>query len=243
MSTSLATISQCRTSRRGRIHSASTRGLAARGSPDAVFRTLAGLAPAQRLAAVNRLITLLHRRWAIPVLAEFHAKGGGAGKPIYTGGGGARFITLIKRLRLGRDSLTATLDHLIEHDYLMRNPGYGHPMRPEYLLAEDGYAIVAACMRLMKTLRTMDIEGVTLKKWSLPVLFALGCSLDRFGELKSTMPRITARALTLTLKDLARAELVVREVTAGYPPGSRYRLTRRSRRLLTLIAELSCLKA
>src|SRR5262245_47973361 len=91
---------------------------------------------------LDRLTVLFHRRWSVPILAELHR---GDSHP-----GGSKFITLLNRLRISRDSLTATLGHLMHHDLVMRNPGYGHPMRPEYLLAEAGYDIAPGCVRLMK---------------------------------------------------------------------------------------------
>jgi DNA-binding HxlR family transcriptional regulator len=188
--------------------------------------------PAHQLpAALQRLATLLHRRWSVPVLAELQR---GDSLP-----GGAKFISLVNRLAISRDSLKQTLDHLISLDYILRNPGVGHPMRPEYILAEDGYAIAPTCQLLMRLLERRKAIDLAFRKWSLPVIFAIGQGVHRFSELRDALPEITARALTLALKDLVNAGLVTRHVTEGYPPGSHYDLTAASRRLLPLLRAIA----
>ena len=109
-----------------------------------------------------------------------------------------------------------------------RNPGYGHPLRPEYLLTPVGARIASHCAPVLDGLRDADAEGVGLKKWSLAVVLALaGKRWRRFSELREELAGITARALTMTLKDLAAAGLVERTVTDVYPLATAYRLTPR----------------
>lgn len=182
-----------------------------------------------------RLALLFHRRWAPPLLAEL-LRG-------ETGAGGARFITLANRLKrvnngreISRESLKATLDFLIRHDYVMRNPGYGHAMRPEYLLAEAGYQIAPHCQALLTKLQTMRMPLLAQRKWTLPAVFAIGQGIGRFGELKAILPRITARALTLTLKQLIEAGAIDREIVNRYPPSTNYRLMASMRSLLPILA-------
>ena len=73
----------------------------------------------------ERLAQLFHHRWAVPVLAELHRTSG------------SRFVTLHRRLGIGRESLRRTLASLAEQDLVARNPGYGHPLRPEYVLTPN----------------------------------------------------------------------------------------------------------
>ena len=68
------------------------------------------------------LPALLHHRWAVPILAVLHREKG------------AKFVTLGSRLGVSRDSLRRSLDRLTQQRLVRRNPGYGHPMRPEYVL-------------------------------------------------------------------------------------------------------------
>src|SRR5215213_11761735 len=76
------------------------------------------------------LIALFHHRWAPPALAELARRDG------------VRFVELQNRLGVGRESLRRALDALLELGYARRNPGYGHPLRPEYLVTEPGAAAV-----------------------------------------------------------------------------------------------------
>ena len=168
-------------------------------------------------------VVLFHYRWSVPVLAELHR------------GRGAKFVTLVYRLGISRDSLRRTLAGLIEQGWVRRNPGHGHPLRPEYVLTKAGTRIAPWCARTMKVLRALGIEDLALRKWSIPVAFALGAGRERFSEIKDFLPTSTARALVQTLRDLQTAGLVTRVVSNEYPPATYYRLTSRGRRLAPLM--------
>ena len=172
------------------------------------------------------LVRLVHLRWAIPVLALLVE--GTTGVP-GSRGGGAKFVTLTHRAGVGPESLRRTLEALIGAGWVQRNPGYGHPMRPEYVLAPRGVKLARAAERVMTVLDRLGVAGTGLRKWSLPVTLALGPSPARFGELQETLPGITPRALALALKELEAAGLVEREVGEAYPPRPRYGLSARGR--------------
>lgn len=176
-----------------------------------------------RTQDIHRLIALFHHRWTVPVLAELQR------------GSGAKFVTLVKRLGISRDSLRRTLAALIHHRWVTRNPGHGHPLRPEYVLTRTGARIAPWCARTIKLLRALGIEDVALRKWSIPVAFALGRGRERFSEIKDFLSTSTARALTQSLKELQSAGLVERVVSDEYPPATYYRLTSRGRRLAPLL--------
>jgi len=159
------------------------------------------------------LADLLHHRSTVPVLAELHRSSG------------AKYVTLQKRLGVGRDSLRRTLGHLIGSGLVRRNPGYGHPMRPEYLLTETGNSLAAACVPLLARLRAGDAVDLGLRKWSLPIILALGEGSSRFSELRQTLPGASPRAMTMALSDLENAGLVDRRVVDQRPPRTEYRLT------------------
>ena len=90
----------------------------------------------------------------------------------------------------------------------------------------------------MTVLRSLEMEDVGLKKWSMPVVLALHVGRVRFSELRKTLPDATARALALTLKTLQNAGLVERVVLDDYPPSTHYELTRQGRRLSTVLDSL-----
>lgn len=176
---------------------------------------------------MSTLVALFHNRWAVPVLAELHRQRG------------SRFVTLARTLGLSRESLRRTLGALIDAGFVGRNPGYGHPLRPEYVLTSAGDPLAAACRPLVETLRRRNLEEVALKKWSMPVVLALAEEAKRFSELRETLEGISPRALALALKDLEAAGLVDRRVTDDYPPATVYRLTSGGRPLVRLLAQIA----
>ena len=145
---------------------------------------------AKLIPDLEPLIALTHHRWAIPILAELHRDHG------------AKFVTLVHRLGISKDALSRTLEALIDAGWVSRNPGYGHPLRPEYILTTAGKAIGPHALKLMTLLHELEASDTALKKWTLPVLKAVHHGIERFSSLKTTMPNLSPRALTLTIKDL-----------------------------------------
>ncbi len=139
------------------------------------------------------------------------------------GRGGGRLVTLGSRTGASREALRQTLGSLIADGLVLRNPGYGHPLRPEYVLTEPGRLVAPAAARVLETLQAAGLESVGLKKWTLPVLARLAPE-RRFSELRHEL-RLSPRALTLALKDLEAAGLAERLVTTGRPPATIYRPT------------------
>ena len=168
---------------------------------------------------MSTLVALFHNRWSVPILAELHRQRG------------SRFVTLSRTLGMSRESLRRTLAALIDNGLVGRNPGYGHPLRPEYVLTRAGERTAAACGPLVELLRSRGLEEVGLKKWSMPVAYALSGEPRRFSELRDSLEGISPRALTLALKELEAAGLVERRVTDDYPPSTLYRLSREGRSL------------
>jgi DNA-binding HxlR family transcriptional regulator len=173
------------------------------------------------------LIALFHHKWAVPTLAALKALGGGA-----------KFVTLHRKLGVGRESMKRTLEALGAMGLVMRNPGYGHPMRPEYVLTAKGKALAPACARLWKALEKFGAQQVALKKWALPALGALGKSGERFGEIGTALGAVTPRALAQILKDLQAAGMVERRLRDGTPPYAEYRPTKAGRKLGKRVAML-----
>ena len=165
------------------------------------------------------LQNLFHHRWALPVLAELHRLRG------------AKFVTLVNRLGANRATLRKTLDSLVAHGWVARNPGYGHPMRPEYVLTERGAAIAPACVRLLERAESLGCLAAATRKWPMPVLAATLAGATRFAEIRQSLPALTARALSLALTELQDAGLLERTIEPGHPPRTRYRCARPARTL------------
>lgn len=178
-------------------------------------------------AALNRLIELVHHRWNIPVVAELHRRSG------------AKFITLANALDVGRGSLSTSLRDLIDQGWVMRNPGYGHPLRPEYLLTPAGKSIGEQCSALLRLVGDADQSDLAFRKWTLPLIAAIGSDMRRFNELRSVLgDEVTPRAVTLGLKTLLSGGWAERSLINDYPPAAGYSLTPRGRRVLDCLPKL-----
>ena len=149
---------------------------------------------------------------------------------------GSRVAALTGRLGVGRESLRRTLVALQSEGLVERNPGYGHPLRPEYLLTARGREVAPAARAALDAAR--GHEELALKKWSLPVLAELDRP-RRFSELRAALPGAGPRALTLALKDLGAAGLVDRTVTDSFPPSVVYEATAAGRPLVVAARALA----
>lgn len=166
-------------------------------------------------ASLGALVALGQHRWMLPLLAELRRCGGG------------RFAELRHRLGLPRDSLVRTIDVAIAVGWVRRNPGHGHPLRPEVILTAAGAELADIALRLSESLSAQGLAPSALSRWSLPLIHALSSGRERFNEIARTLPGATPRALSQALQKLVANDLVGRSVEAGYPPTSRYRLTER----------------
>ena len=121
--------------------------------------------------STEELIELFHHRWAAPALALLGERGG------------ARFVELQRRLDVGRESLRRALDALVESGLARRNEGYGHPLRPEYVLTAKGRTATPVAAGVVAA----GDPDALLRKWSVPVLAELG-EERRFSELRAASP-------------------------------------------------------
>lgn len=174
----------------------------------------------------NRLVDLFHHRWTVPLLGELHRTSG------------AKMVTLVHRLGVNRGALRQTLDAAMRRGWVVRNPGYGHPLRPEFILTKSGANIATDCLELVGLMKSRKLEGVILRKWSAAVLHAVAVGRSRFSELKATLPGITDRALALTLKRLHAAELLRRHVRDAFPPATEYLCVAAARPLVQILGRL-----
>jgi DNA-binding HxlR family transcriptional regulator len=164
------------------------------------------------------------RRWSVPALAALAAEGGGA-----------RFILLLNRIGCARSALVGTLEHLTATGCIARNPGHGHPLRPEYLLTTKGAAIASQAREIEVVSAKLGLEPQMFQRWTLPLAFELRASARRFTQLKTELVPATPRALSLTLKQMIGHDLVSRAVVDDFPPAPLYGLTRRGRELARAI--------
>ncbi len=81
----------------------------------------------------------------------------------------------------------------------------------------------------------MDRIGGT---WKMPILWRLRDKTMRYGELKKTMPKVTHKMLTSSLRELEEDGFIHREVYAVVPPKVEYSLTIRGKNTIPVIGDL-----
>lgn len=81
----------------------------------------------------------------------------------------------------------------------------------------------------------MDRIGGT---WKMPILWRLRDKTLRYGELKKTMPKVTHKMLTSSLRELEEEGFIHREVYAVVPPKVEYSLTERGRGTIPVIVNI-----
>jgi DNA-binding HxlR family transcriptional regulator len=165
------------------------------------------------------LCALGQNRWSVPLMA------------LLSETGGSRFVVMLNRLGIARESLTRTLGVLMELGWVMRNPGHGHPLRPEYILTPKGAEVAQACLAIVEAQGQLGLTPTDFTRWSLPAIWLIASGQNRFNGIERALPGVNPRALTQSLKAMVAAELIERVVIAGYPPVTNYALTERGREL------------
>ena len=127
--------------------------------------------------------------------------------------------------------LAGVLDQLVGKGWLTRNPGHGHPLRPEYVLTEAGRPVGAWCERVMEERRNLGLDGKDQGRWALPLIGRLDRRWARFSWLEAQLSPISPRSLSLGLKQLLEVRLVERRLEDDFPPKPLYGLTGRGQRL------------
>lgn len=140
---------------------------------------------------------LFQHRWHVRAIARLHELNG------------ARFVELKHALDVNAESLSRCLEKLISQGLVERNPGYGHPLRPEYLLTKSGGALGPHCGRFVRSVDSLAAASVVYRKWSVPILVSMHEGCERFSDLRHEL-KISPRALTQALSRLCCAELARR---------------------------------
>lgn len=174
------------------------------------------------------LVRLCHHRHAAPVAAEIARRDG------------CRFVELQSALGLSPASLRNALEAAIALGLAGRNPGYGHPLRPEYVPTATGLLLAGPWLALWRAVESSDATELAGRKWTLPVIDAIAAGHQRFAQIGAALCGVTPRALAVTLRDLVEAGLVQRRIESSFPPAPIYTVTASGRRItrrLVLLGE------
>ncbi|RED52376.1 HxlR family transcriptional regulator [Aestuariispira insulae] len=135
---------------------------------------------------INLLVNITARAWSLKILALLHE-----GVP-------GRQAPLLAATGAGRSAFAASLDHLAGLGLLERNPGHGHPLRPEFRLTAQGLAVAPYASAILSQLDGEEDFALIRKSWTVPVL-ALITRPRHFTEIRTGLGAITDRALSQSL--------------------------------------------
>ena len=156
------------------------------------------------------LVKLCSRAWSLPALAAI-----AQGVP-------ARVSPLAAALGSGRTAMGSAVAQLVELGLLETNPGFGHPLRPEFRLTPSGQGLARWAMELDALVDSDEDWTVLRGKWSLAVLRDL-TEERRYSDLRMRLVPVTDRALTQCLRKLSARKWIERRVSVtSAPPVVRY---------------------
>ncbi len=145
------------------------------------------------------LVNLTSKAWSLKILALLHS-----GTP-------GRQASLIAATNASRSAFASSLNHLIELGLLEKNPGHGHPLRPEFRLTRTGVTAAAIASRILEIAPGTDAFAIIKRSWVVPIL-AVTNSPKRFSVIKSGLGAITDRALSKSLCVLENQAWLKREI-------------------------------
>lgn len=158
---------------------------------------------------IESFVNITSRAWALPILSNMHAGIAGRQAPLLVATGASR------------TAFAQSMDHLITMGLVERNPGYGHPLRPEFRLTPLGITAAEIANKIQNVSADQD-QDLLRRSWTLPVLTSLHSS-SHFNDIKRRLPRITDRALSQSLKSMEVRSWVRRSVDeTARPPKSIY---------------------
>ncbi len=159
---------------------------------------------------INLIVKITTRAWSLRILALLDQ-----GVP-------GRQAALLQATKAGRTAFAQSLHHLIDLGLLERNPGHGHPLRPEYRLTPNGIEAAAMAHRVLCAVPDEQDAPLLRRAWTLPVL-TVSPEPRSFTQIKTALPAITDRALSQTFKQLQGYGWLMRHVdTAAHPPRATY---------------------
>ena len=143
---------------------------------------------------------LFKYKWLVPVIAQIHLQNGG------------RFVSIYKEQGMSRSMLTSTLKHLINYGLIIKNPGYGHPLRPEFILTPLGKQFAPFCVEFMELTKNQNLSFVLQNRWAAPIIFKTGTTQARFNHYKKSLKPITSKALSESLNFLVANNFINKKI-------------------------------
>ena len=154
---------------------------------------------------ISTLVKVTSRAWSLNILASMHA-----GTP-------GRQALLLSASGAGRTAFGQSLGHLVDLGLLERNPGHGHPLRPEYRLTQTGAEVARIADKIKQAARQPDERVLVRRSWTIPVL-VVSQEPRYFTDIKAALGSITDRALSQSLMKLQAQHWLRREIDLDIRP-------------------------
>ena len=160
--------------------------------------------------SIKTIVKITSRAWSLEILAMMHS-----GVP-------GRQATLLSSIGANRAAFAKSLAHLVNHGLLERNPGHGHPLRPEYRLTLEGTKLAKLAGNIVDIVPGDQEFAILRRTWPLPIL-TVAHTPRRFTEIRSELFSITDRALSKSLDQLQEVKWLRREIDIeARPPRPSY---------------------
>lgn len=153
----------------------------------------------------HQIVNLCSRAWSLTALSLMARGVNGRVSPLAAAAG------------CGRTSMGASVDHLVILGLLEKNPGHGHPLRPEYRLTEGGIHVAEWALGLSTLVKSDQDQALLRNKWSLPLISCLP-EERRYSEIRRELTPVTDRALSSCLTKLTKGAWIRREVSINVSP-------------------------
>lgn len=168
---------------------------------------------------IGLLVNITSKAWSLKILALLHA-----GVP-------GRQAPLIAATQATRPTFASSLAHLVQIGLLEKNPGHGHPLRPEFRLTDQGLMAAAIANRILAAAPDDEAFAVVRRSWTVPIL-AVTEKPKRFSTIRSSLGPITDRALSLSLGVLEDQDWLKRETDVSQrTPFPTYRAVNAGRKI------------
>ncbi len=159
---------------------------------------------------IRHLVNITSRAWSLSILASLNDGVPGRQAPLLAATGASR------------TAFSQSVSHLMDIGLLERNPGHGHPLRPEYRLTSSGTQAAEMAGKIRRADPDGDDHALLRRVWTVPVLAV--CEQPRFfGDIKNNLAPVTDRALSQTLKQLSARNWIHRHIDLSlHPPRPEY---------------------
>ncbi|WP_420410816.1 winged helix-turn-helix transcriptional regulator [Roseibium sp.] len=148
---------------------------------------------------IELLVKLTSKAWSLKILSLLHS-----GVP-------GRQAALIAATGASRTSFASSLAHLGQLGLLEKNPGHGHPLRPEFRLTKKGIEAAAMAHRILEAVPDDTAVHLLRRSWVVPILAVTGTP-QRFSNIRSGLAPVTDRALSQTLSILENQDWLKRDI-------------------------------